>query len=210
MLKGLVRSLVLVCALGSVLLHSHKQIEHKCIHAQLQKKHPAIQLEHSEEERKKYGHMHAGHFKFDNGLKSETQKNQFHASHLASIPDPNTAVDGWHQIRIYLDFTHANQFVSQNPSLQSKYQLAARLTQNVRNYFNGNLMVNYMNRMKFSGGKCYEKTIASFDRPIDLLVVISPENDAATEYFAAATSCYLSPRDGRPTIGAYILNFAFL
>ena len=154
--------------------------------------------------------MHAGHFKFENGLTGESNKNHFQASHLADIPDPNTAVDGWHQIRIYLDFTFANKFVSANPSIQSKYQLAARLTQNVRNYFNGNLMVNYMNRMKFSGGTCYKKTIQSFDRPIDLLVIISPENDSATEYFAAATSCYLSPRDGRPTIGAYILNFAFL
>ena len=117
MLKSWVKSIAILCILGTVLLHSHKQIEHKCIHAQLQKKFPAVQLEHSAEEKKQYGHMHAGHFKFENGLTGESNKNHFQASHLADIPDPNTAVDGWHQIRIYLDFTFANKFVSVNPSI---------------------------------------------------------------------------------------------
>lgn len=123
--------------------------------------------------------------------------------------DPNV-VDGWHTIRILADYTYANKLISANPSLNTKYQMAIRLVESVRSYFMNALKVNFTPVMKFSGGTCYNNKIPAYQRPIDLYVTIYPENDSSTSYFAAATPCYLSSRDGRPTIGAYILNFAFL
>ena len=194
--------------LGSVLSHAHDstvdRVSHTCIHNKLAKEHKAQVMEDHEIGPK----LHAGHYQFKNDIVGEKHQNQFHARHMAE--DPNTAVDGWHQIRIFLDFSVANRFAASQPTVQSRYELAARLTQNVRNYFQNNLMVNYLTQMNFKGGSCYDNPIAAFTRPIDLYVVINPENDQTTSYFAAATSCYLSPRDGRPTVGAYILNFAFL
>ncbi len=121
-----------------------------------------------------------------------------------------TVRDGWHQMRIYIDYTYATKLIDRSPSLGSKYEMAIRLVESVRSYFNRLLQVNFTPYMNFKGGECYNNKIPSFNSPLDLYITIYPENDQSTDYFAAATPCYLSGRDGRPTIGAYILNFAFL
>jgi leishmanolysin len=88
--------------------------------------------------------------------------------------------------------------------------MSIRIVESVRRYFTKTLIVNFTPDYSFSGGTCYQKRIPSFNRPVDLYIVISPENDKSTSYFAAALPCYTSKRDGRPTVGAYILNYAFL
>ena len=118
--------------------------------------------------------------------------------------------DGWHNMRILVDFKHAKQFLQQNPSLQPKYEMSVRLVQSTKLYFEQALQVNYPNLMNFAGGTCYKLPVPAFSRRADLYIVIKPESDSTTSYFAAATSCYLSQRDGRPIIGAYILNYHFL
>lgn len=118
--------------------------------------------------------------------------------------------DGWHQLRIFADYAYANKLINSNPSLGARYEMSIRLVESVKAYFNRLLNVNFMPIMRFSGGECYNNKIPAYEKPIDLYITIFPENDANTDYFAAATPCYLSTRDGRPTIGAYILNFAFL
>lgn len=122
----------------------------------------------------------------------------------------STANDGWHPLRIFIDWTSANALVKSTPSLNSKFQLSVRLINSVKNYFGNVLQANFVPTMRFSGGECYKSRIASFVRDIDLYILIHAENDQSTDYFAAATTCYQSTRDGRPSIGAYILNFAFL
>ena len=118
--------------------------------------------------------------------------------------------DGWHKFRIGIDFSYADKLIQSNPSLKTKYQLSIRLVQSVRNYFSKYFEVNYFPTMDFKGGSCQGNKIPAFIKPVDLYITIAPENDPSTDYFAAAAPCYISPRDGRPTIGAYILNLAFL
>jgi hypothetical protein len=124
--------------------------------------------------------------------------------------DQTDVVDGWHNIRIVLDYSYAEQLIKNNPSLGSKYQMSIRLLESVRVYFGKYMQVNYEKAMKFDGGACQGNNITSFNKPADLYITIKPENNPQTQYFAAAAPCYLSPRDYRPVIGAYILNFAFL
>lgn len=119
-------------------------------------------------------------------------------------------VDGWHNIRIVLDFSYSEEMIKSNPSLGSKYQMSIRLLESVRNYFGKYMQVNYEKVMKFDGGSCQGNNITGFTKASDLFITIKPENNPQTSYFAAAAPCYLSPRDYRPVIGAYILNFAFL
>lgn len=119
-------------------------------------------------------------------------------------------VDGWHNMRIVLDFSFAEDLIKSNPTLGAKYQMSIRLLESVRNYFGKYMQVNYEKVMKFDGGACQGNTIAAFTKAADLFITIKPENNPQTQYFAAAAPCYLSPRDYRPVIGAYILNFAFL
>ena len=205
---------LIVILLASTLAHSTGSqsahaTEHVCIHKQLMKKQAPVVMDAPE------GHddAHFSSFKFETDLDDHPlNENRFSASHKAgSDPSaPENAVNGWHLMRIYLDFSFANRFIQQQPAIRAKYEMAAKLTQNVRNYFQSNLMVNFMTRMTFSGGSCQENDIPKFDMPIDLFITIKPENDQSTSYFAAAAPCYLSSRDGRPTVGAYILNFAFL
>lgn len=119
-------------------------------------------------------------------------------------------VDGWHNIRILLDFSYAEKLIKSNPDLGAKYQMSIRLLESVRNYFGKHMKVNYEKVMNFQGGACQGNTISNFTKPVDLFITIKPENNPQTQYFAAAAPCYLSARDYRPVIGAYILNFAFL
>lgn len=121
-----------------------------------------------------------------------------------------TVKDGWHTFRIGIDYSYADKLIASNSGLKSKYELSIRLVESVRNYFHKYFEVNYFPTMDFKGGSCQGNKLSAFTKPVDLYITIVPENDPSTDYFAAAAPCYLSPRDGRPTIGAYILNFAFL
>ena len=121
-----------------------------------------------------------------------------------------TVTDGWHQMRIFVDYSYGTKFASSSSSIGSKYQMSQRLVESVRSYFQKYLSVNFSPSMKFPGGTCYNNKVPAFNRAVDLYITIAPENDPNTDYFAAATPCYQSARDGRPTIGAYILNLAFL
>jgi leishmanolysin len=121
-----------------------------------------------------------------------------------------TVNDGWHQMRIFVDYTYGTKFRTANPGIDAKFQMSMRLVESVRSYFEKYLTVNYSPSMVFPGGTCYNNKVDAFNKPIDLFITVAPENDPSTDYFAAATPCYLSPRDGRPTMGAYILNLAFL
>lgn len=178
--------------------------EHKCIHHLLTKQYPPQLSEFHEAD----PHQHAATF-FNGGEGSHSM--QFTPSHLGAYDSPDNAPDGWHGIRIYLDFSFADTFTANaDAALKGKYQMSARITQSVKRYFQSVLQVNYYQKHNFNGGKCYNHNIAAFSKYIDLYIVISPENDSGTNYFAAALACYLSPRDRRPTMGAYILNFAFL
>ena len=46
------------------------------------------------------------------------------------------------------------------------------------------------------------------DQPYDLYILIKPQDDVNTSYFAAASSCDRSDVDNRPFFGIYFLNFA--
>ena len=125
-------------------------------------------------------------------------------------PTVQTVNDGWHQFRIGVDLSYADKLVLSNPALKTKYELSVRLIESVRNYFSRYFEVNYFPTMDFKGGSCQGNKIEAFSKPVDLFITVAPENDPSTDYFAAAAPCYISPRDGRPTVGAYILNLAFL
>lgn len=118
--------------------------------------------------------------------------------------------DGWHQLRISMDYRQSNTFVQSSSSLSSVYQLSIRQIETVRTYFMKFFQVNFSANLRFGGGTCYKNNIPAFDIPADLFITVFAENNRATSYFAAATTCASTTRDGRPVIGAYILNLAFL
>lgn len=201
--------LAIVCSGHSVseqALFSENAPEHNCIHHLLSKEYPPQMSEFHPDD----PHQHAA---TEFNVQGPSHSMQFEASHLNAYEQPDNVIDGWHGIRIYLDFSFANTFTARaDAALLSKYKLSARLTQSVRRYFQSVLQVNYYQKFNFDpmGRSCYKHQVARFSKYIDLYIVISPENDPQTNYFAAATSCFLSARDKRPTMGAYILNFAFL
>ena len=85
----------------------------------------------------------------------------FRASHKQQTVINGYAIDGWHQIRIFLDIKFAGSFIVRNPEVQSRYGLHARLIQSVRKYFQNNLSVNYY-YMYFRGGNCPELAIPRY------------------------------------------------
>ena len=199
----MLREAFLVCLilLGSALTSSHSTHTHKCIHDELAKENPVeIAQDHPIGPQ-----LHSSHFQFNNGQAHRKFMNQFVTVHKQTKEE---AVDGWHQLRIYLDFSYANDFVAANPTVQSKYMMAARILQDTRKYFQDSLVVNYFTEMNFLGGTCKKLAIEAFKKPIDLYIVVAPENNIYLTYYASATGCYLSSRDKRPIISAYTLNFA--
>ena len=124
----------------------------------------------------------------------------FHAS--------SDVVDGWHQMRIHIDLSQADKLVSENPSLNAMHQIARRLIESTRTYFQSFFQVNAEPVLKSDGGKCGPLAIGGFEVSADTYIGIYAENDANAPYFAAATACDISTRDNRPYVGVYILNFA--
>lgn len=116
--------------------------------------------------------LHSSHFQFNNGHALKKFMNQFVTVHQAADEE---AVDGWHQLRMYLDFNFANDFVAANPAVQSKYMMSARILQDVRKYFQDSLVVNYFTEMNFLGGTCKKLVIEAFKKPIDMYIVVAPE-----------------------------------
>lgn len=183
---------------------SETVVEHKCAHHLLVSEHPPEMAEFHPDDPH---HLPGTAFNSDGASHNQL----FTVSNLKAFPDPAKVPDGWHGIRIYLDFTYANSFVNKaDQALLAKYQLSARLTQTARSYFQSALQVNYFSTFNHNGSVCRKRNIPKFSRPIDLYIVIDPENNSATSYVAAALSCLFSPRDKRPITGAYILNFAKL
>lgn len=92
--------------------HAHDGVAHKCGHAQL--KHRPTLMEMPVEEGEKHLYQRSPIKSFRDYLFNEGQARHF--SHMVE-EDPNTAVDGWHQIRIYLEFKYSNQFIAANTGL---------------------------------------------------------------------------------------------
>lgn len=200
------KAVILLMVVGVCLTHVHDSITHRCVHGEIRKRQPILEMPAvSDSEFKRLLQIDTGA-----GLTGgSTAGGSTGTSSGPVFGNPN-ANDGWHNIRIYVDYSYSNRLINSQPSLSTKYQMSIRLVESVRTYFTNFLQVNFMTYMKFSGGSCYNNKVPAFEQPIDLFITIYPENDQSTSYFAAATPCYVSSRDGRPTIGAYILNFAFL
>lgn len=183
---------------------------HVCVHDTKFKDHkPRVMEEVSDQEFKRLLQIDPNAGLTGQTTSGSTSTNSGATTYTGYGGNPNVQ-DGWHEMRILVDYTYSNRLIANYASLNTKYQMAIRLVESVRSYFMNSLRVNFMPVMKFSGGSCYNNKIPAYEMPIDLFITIYPENDSSTSYFAAATPCYLSTRDGRPTIGAYILNFAFL
>lgn len=69
-----------------------------------------------------------------------------------------------------------------------------------------------VNNLSFpSGRKCDVIPVPALDKkPIDLLVLVNPIENNKTSFFAAAGVCMTDSSNGRPVLGVYYLNFAFL
>lgn len=121
------------------------------------------------------------------------------------------ANDGWHLMRIFINWNYMKSFKTENPSLATKYEFAVRMGESTRLYFQSTLMVNFTPRLSFkTATKCGDTPIPVLDIPYDLYVVTWPTNSNSGGAFASAGSCFLSTRDNRPTIGVFIINFANL
>ena len=93
--------------------------------------------------------------------------------------------------------------------------MSKRLMASVESYFEEYFSVNFFDEMLVSntrncGSGDLQVTFPVVDpaEPVDLYIMIKPQNDPNTSYFAAATSCDRSATDNRPFSGIYYLNFA--
>lgn len=113
-------------------------------------------------------------------------------------------------MRIMIDYTGSDTFISSNTALTSLYQMSKRILANTKNYFETFLQVNTPETMSLAATPCGSgvTTNAFTDQPVDLYVYIKAENNQATSYFAAAATCELYDATSRPIAGVYFLNFA--
>ena len=208
-MRGLTAVICAFLVLGSVL--SMERIQHKCVHdSKFKGMGREVLREYSDEAFKRIMQNAPSASGSVSGGASTGSLSGGVNGGFGTSTDTANVVDGWHQLRITVDYRQSNKFVQSTSSLSSVYQLSIRQVESVRTYFTKFFQVNFTPMLKFGGGKCYNNNIPAFQLPADLFITIYAENDRSTEYFAAATSCYMSGRDGRPVIGAYILNLAFL
>ena len=113
-------------------------------------------------------------------------------------------------MRISTEYYFLNKFIEKYPTLSSRYQMSIRLMKSVESYFEKLLLVNSFGKLLFQGGDCFGNVVPVFSLETDLYITIMPELNTNDGYFAAAATCYVSKFDGRPVIGVYILNFAYL
>ena len=117
--------------------------------------------------------------------------------------------DGWHLLRMFLNWNYMKTFKDQNPSLTSKYEFAVKMGESSRLYFQSTLMVNFTPRLTLrTATKCGDTPIPELDIPYDLYVVMWPKNENGGTTFASAGACFVSSRDNRPTVGVFNVNFA--
>lgn len=193
---------LLLILLGSALGHLTNGPKHDCIHEKLAK---TIQLK-VEDSPARHSSPDLGEGHHPSHLQLVDPAAPFQSQFNGSMP---ANVKGWHQMRIYLNFSRANDYVVQYPYQSAKYQMASRLMQNVRKYFQDSLAVNYLEKMDFGGAyiRYPGYTIPPFSLPTDLYITIWPEDNGEGGYYAAAGPQFLSSVDRRPTIGIYYLNF---
>lgn len=93
--------------------------------------------------------------------------------------------------------------------------MSKRLMASVKSYFEEYFSVNFFDQMVVAtsrncGSDNLQVTFPAVNpgQPVDLYIMIKPQNDPQTSYFAAATSCDRSSVDNRPFSGIYYLNFA--
>lgn len=116
----------------------------------------------------------------------------------------------WHQLRIFIDYSFAEEYSKASRSIVSKYKLALITSDNVKKYFLRITQVNYRNILNFVGETCFIVKVLSFQKQADLYLVTSTENEPQTEYSVAVSLCFLSDIDERPILGALIINYAFI
>lgn len=87
--------------------------------------------------------------------------------------------------------------------------MSKRILANVKSYFEAHLKVKSYDLLTSSSSSCSDVVFPDInDEPIDLYIMIQPENDAQVSYFAAASTCSVIDIDQRPVKGIYYLNFA--
>jgi hypothetical protein len=92
--------------------------------------------------------------------------------------------------------------------------MSKRILANVQSYFEQYTSVNFYDMLNVPTVRTCGSSpnIVSFptlsDEPYDLYIMIKPQDDIGTSYFAAASSCDRSDVDNRPFFGIYFLNFA--
>lgn len=194
--------ILLASALGH--LSSGPGLKHECIHDELVKQFPLKGRSSLD----RLGSQDLGDAQPLSHLqdKNTNPDPKFSSQFTGSMP---ANVDGWHQMRIYLNFSLTSEYVKQFPAQNTKFQMASRLTQNVRKYFQDSLAVQFFEKFDYPGMyvESMNLTIHPFSLPTDLYVLIWPEDKGKEGYYAAAGALDLSIVDERPCIGIYYLNF---
>lgn len=113
-----------------------------------------------------------------------------------------------HEFRMNFYYTDLDTFISSNPSLSSKAEMTKRVYDRMANYYKTFFKVNYLDSFKTGVFTCGGKIYGALTISADFLVLVAPENDSSTTYFAAAAPCLGDSSSGRPVIGVYHLNFA--
>ena len=116
-----------------------------------------------------------------------------------------------HPFRVGLYYNILDAYVAENPTLSSKSSMIKRVYARLATYLQTYLSVNYYDAIQTGSFYCGKNNFeAGLSGNFDLIVLVYPENDPQADYIAAAGNCVDSPDDGRPLVGMYYLNFAFI
>lgn len=152
----------------------------KCMHNELFGGLPIVPLHYSSP----YSLHHSIHHRF---LQAETLRN----------------------MRIFIDKSVSDSFAASKPEVRTKYEMSLRILTNVKLYLETYFkVVSPLTMTTNSITTCNDQNIPAFSKEIDLYIIIKPEDNPSSGYFAAASQCRVSATTGRPVIGIYFLNFA--
>ncbi len=120
-----------------------------------------------------------------------------------------SGVKNWHAFRMIYSYTRVDQFVTDYPSTASLINLSKRVLTRVSNYLKAFMQVNFYDSVNVNAFSCNGRSYTAFSGAFDYAVMVVPENNTNTTYFAAASPC-LNDDVSRPVVGEYFLNVAYM
>lgn len=121
-----------------------------------------------------------------------------------------TAPVSTHPYRMIFQYDTLNQYTTTNPSMATYGEMSKRIYGRMGNYLNTYFQVTYYDTISTGPFTCGGYSYSGYTVNADYLVLVLPQYDPNVSYFAAASGCIDDLATGRPVIGSYYLNFAYM